>query len=65
MHAAAGEPMGILCQLTVPQGATPGAAALYERKIRDLAVRADLQKELQRQKQESAAERALQKVDAM
>ena len=66
MHQQAGQPMGILCQLTVQQGATAGAAALYERKIRDLAVRADLQKELQRRKQETAAERALamQKIDA-
>jgi hypothetical protein len=36
--------MGILCQLTVEQGAIPGAGSAYERKIRDLAARADLQR---------------------
>ena len=40
--------MGILCQLTVEEGATAGAASAYERKIKDLAARADLQKEIRR-----------------
>jgi hypothetical protein len=36
--------MGILCQLTVEQGGMPGASEAYNRKIRDLAARAELQK---------------------
>ena len=36
--------MGILCNLTVEQGAIPGAADAYERKIRALAVRAESQR---------------------
>ena len=55
-HLSAHQPMGILCKLTVQQGAVPGAAATYERKIRELAVRADLQKELQRRKQQQQQE---------
>jgi hypothetical protein len=52
VHKAAGQPMGVLCQLTVEQGALPGASAAYERKLRDLAARANLQRELQRVKEE-------------
>ena len=48
MHRKAGQPMGILCQLTVQQGATPGAAVLYDRKIRQLAARAELQRAMQK-----------------
>lgn len=48
--------MGILCQLTVSQGAVPGAAAAYERKIRELAARADLQKALQEQRKQKEEE---------
>jgi len=58
MHLKAGVPMGILCTLTVEDGATPGSSATYERKIRELASRAELQKELQKRKQE-AAQRAV------
>lgn len=46
MHTKAGSSMGILCRLTVDEGATPGAASTYERKIRELAARAELQKTL-------------------
>jgi hypothetical protein len=53
MHERAGQPMGVLCCLTVEDGATAGAGAAYERKIRELAARADLQRELQRRKQEA------------
>jgi hypothetical protein len=52
MHEAAGQPMGVLCQLTEAEGATAGASASYERKLRDLAARANLQRELQRVKEE-------------
>ena len=45
-------PMGILCRLTVEEGATPGASGNYERKIRDLAARAELQKTLLEDKRE-------------
>ena len=49
VHEKAGQPMGILCQLTVEEGAVAGAAAAYDRKIKDLAARADLmQKEMRR-----------------
>ena len=44
--------MGILCSLTEKDGAKPGAAATYDRKIRELAARADLQKEIQKHKQQ-------------
>jgi hypothetical protein len=53
MHERAGQPMGVLCCLTVEDGATPTASAVYERKIRELAARADLQRELQRRKEEA------------
>ena len=53
MHLKAKVPMGILCTLTVEDGATPGAAASYERKIRDLANRAELQKEMQKRKHDA------------
>lgn len=46
MHVKASVPMGFLCTLTVNDGATPGAAEAYERKIHDLAVRAELQRSL-------------------
>jgi hypothetical protein len=45
-HIVHGIPMGILCTLTEKQGATPGAAAKYNRKIHDLAIRAELQQRL-------------------
>ena len=54
VHEKADSPMGILCRLTVEEGATPGASALYERKIRDLAARAELQKTLLEDKRERA-----------
>jgi hypothetical protein len=51
-HELAAQPMGIMCRLTVEQGAIPGAAAVYDRKIRDLAARAELQRALQLRKQQ-------------
>jgi hypothetical protein len=53
-HLKAKSSMGILCNLTVEQGATPGASVAYERKIRELAVRAELQKSMQDDKRERA-----------
>lgn len=47
-HVAASQPMGILCQLTVAQGARRGAAEAYHHKLQELSARAHLQKELQR-----------------
>lgn len=44
--------MGILCTLTVEQGALPGSAESYDRKIRALATRAELQKTLLEDKKE-------------
>ena len=61
VHLKAGVPMGILCRLTVEEGAVPGAAACYERKIRDLAARAELQKTLLEDKRERV-ERLAQNV---
>ena len=52
MHTKVGVHMGILCSLTVEDGAKPGAAATYDRKIRELAARAELQKEVRRQKEQ-------------
>lgn len=49
-HEAAGQPMGIQCQLSPRGGAVPGAAAAYERKIRDLAARAELKRLLHQRK---------------
>lgn len=49
-HIKAGVPMGILCTLTVEDGATPGAAEAYDRKIHDLAARAELQQKVQRKR---------------
>lgn len=57
VHEIHDEPMGVLCQLTLRQGAKPGAAAAYGRKIRELAARADLQRALQQErKRKEAAE---------
>jgi hypothetical protein len=64
MHLKAGSPMGILCGLTVEEGATPGSSAIYKRKIRDLAARAELQKSLQEDKRERA-ERLAQTLPQM
>jgi hypothetical protein len=44
--------MGILCRLTVSEGAVPGQAVTYERKIRALATRAELQKTINEDKRE-------------
>lgn len=49
MHIKAGSPMGFLCVLTSDEGATPGMAEQYEKKIRDLAAMADLKREVQAQ----------------
>ena len=49
MHVKANVSMGILCTLSEKDGATPGRAEAYERKIQDLAVRAELQQKLQQQ----------------
>ena len=48
MHGSG--PMGILCTLSEHEGASPGAARAYERKIMDLAVRAELQQKLQQER---------------
>jgi hypothetical protein len=55
LHVAAGSPMGVHCRLAVEQGARPGSAAAYRRKLQELAARADLQKEM-READRSAAE---------
>ena len=52
VHEKHDQPMGILCRLTVEQGAIPGHAAAYDRKIRDLAARAELQKSINDDKRE-------------
>ena len=44
--------MGILCRLTVAEGAIPGHADSYNRKIRALATRAELQKTIMDDKRE-------------
>lgn len=54
IHKKMGQPMGVLCQLTEAQGAMQGASKVYDRKIRELAARADLQRELQRVREEHA-----------
>jgi hypothetical protein len=63
--------MGILCTLAVDQGAVPGAAEAYDRKIRALAARAELQKTLLEDKKERTEKlahhmvaRAQQEADA-
>lgn len=48
-HLRYRSPMGVLCHLTVRQGAVPGAATEYRRKLAELAARADLQKERKQQ----------------
>jgi hypothetical protein len=53
-HTKANKTMGILCNLTVEEGAVPGASVTYERKIRELAARAELQKSLALDKRERA-----------
>ena len=57
MHQRAGLPMGFFCQLTVAQGAKPGAADIYERELNNLAARAELNKSLQEQNAKERQER--------
>lgn len=59
-HELAGQSMGVLCQLKVSEGAIPGAAAAYERSIRELAVRADLHRALQRRRQHVSTETTME-----
>jgi Tesmin/TSO1-like CXC domain, cysteine-rich domain len=54
-HAAAGHVMGVLCQMSVQEGAVAGAAACYDRKIRELAKRADLQRGHRLRQQEATS----------
>ena len=53
-HLKAGTRMGILCCLTVEQGAIPGMSLGYDCKIRDLAQRAEIQKTMLEDKRERA-----------
>lgn len=53
-HDKANCPMGILCTVTVAEGAVPGASENYLRKIRDLASRAELQKTILEDKKKRA-----------
>lgn len=57
-HSLHSTKVGILCTLTVEQGATPGASEAYDRKIRALAARAELQKTLLEDKKERTAKLA-------
>ncbi|KAG7344412.1 Tesmin/TSO1-like CXC domain protein [Nitzschia inconspicua] len=54
VHEKAKCPMGILCDVTVDQGAVPGASDNYLRKIRELAARAELQKTILEDKKKRA-----------
>ena len=44
-HQRVGQVMGVLCQLSANDGAKTGASAIYLRKLRDLAARADLERQ--------------------
>jgi hypothetical protein len=55
VHDQAKCPMGILCTVTVEEGAIPGAVEKYERKIRRLASRAELQKTMLEDKKNRAS----------
>ena len=44
-HQRFGQVMGVLCQLSVSDGATLGASAIYHRKLQDLAAHADLERQ--------------------
>ena len=57
--------MGILCRLTVSEGAVPGSAVTYERKIRALAARAELQKTINEDKRERTERLAQQQQQHM
>jgi hypothetical protein len=57
-HSLHSTKMGILCTMTVEQGATPGASEAYDRKIRALAARAEIQKTLLEDKKERTAKLA-------
>ena len=59
IHKKKNIPMGILCTLTVEDGAVPGAAANYDRKIQELASRAQLQKDMHKGKQDAVASRVV------
>lgn len=57
-HSLHSTKMGILCTLTVEQGATPGTSEAYDRKIRALAARAEIHKTLLEDKKERTAKLA-------
>jgi len=63
LHALHKTQTGILCTLTVDQGATPGAAEAFDRKIRALAARAELQKTILEDKKVRTEKLAHQMVD--
>lgn len=46
VHKKTNKTMGFLCSLTVEDGAIPGMAERYDKKIRDLALMAELKKEV-------------------
>jgi hypothetical protein len=48
MHTLHSVPMGIQCSLSEKDGAIPGAVDFYTRKIRDLALRADIERGLKK-----------------
>ena len=50
VHRKAGKLMGFLCTLTIEEGATPGMAERYDKQIRDLALMAELRKEVSNNK---------------
>ncbi|CAJ1953128.1 unnamed protein product [Cylindrotheca closterium] len=52
IHKQYGSPMGVLCCLSVKEGAIPEQVCRYARKIRDLSARAMLLKSLKQDKQE-------------
>jgi hypothetical protein len=65
MHVKNRVPMGILCTLTEEQGALRGASDAYDRKIRELAFRAECQKDMQQQAQQQRDAAATNPVSAL
>ena len=64
-HDKAGQRMGVECRLSVEQGARPGAVVSYDRKLQELAARAELQRDLRHHQQQQTTKTAVAAAAAM
>ena len=63
-HDKAGQRMGVECRLSVEQGARPGAVVSYDRKLQELAARAELQRDLRHHQQQQQQQQTTKTTSA-